>query len=107
MRRRPPRSTRTDTLFPYTTLFRSRISLVDVLTRVGVHEEHTADLFLLVLHRIEVGALRERARIDAREGERADERVVHDLEREHRQRRRVGGRKIGRASGRERVSQYV
>src|SRR3546814_2979890 len=25
MRRRPPRSTRTDTLFPYTTLFRSRI----------------------------------------------------------------------------------
>src|SRR3546814_978156 len=28
MRRRPPRSTRTDTLFPYTTLFRSRQHLV-------------------------------------------------------------------------------
>src|SRR3546814_10373819 len=28
MRRRPPRSTRTDTLFPYTTLFRSGPSLV-------------------------------------------------------------------------------
>src|SRR3546814_21120458 len=27
MRRRPPRSTRTDTLFPYTTLFRSALSL--------------------------------------------------------------------------------
>src|SRR3546814_2467293 len=27
MIRRPPRSTRTDTLFPYTTLFRSRIAL--------------------------------------------------------------------------------
>src|SRR3546814_8608073 len=27
MRRRPPRSTRTDTLFPYTTLFRSRDAL--------------------------------------------------------------------------------
>src|SRR3546814_11786317 len=27
MIRRPPRSTRTDTLFPYTTLFRSRISV--------------------------------------------------------------------------------
>src|SRR3546814_15134069 len=27
MRRRPPRSTRTDTLFPYTTLFRSRVEL--------------------------------------------------------------------------------
>src|SRR3546814_5641984 len=26
MRRRPPRSTRTDTLFPYTTLFRSKAS---------------------------------------------------------------------------------
>src|SRR3546814_9605918 len=28
MRRRPPRSTRTDTLFPYTTLFRSTCALV-------------------------------------------------------------------------------
>src|SRR3546814_10197490 len=27
MRRRPPRSTRTDTLFPYTTLFRSGLSV--------------------------------------------------------------------------------
>src|SRR3546814_15092381 len=29
MIRRPPRSTRTDTLFPYTTLFRSRIGMGD------------------------------------------------------------------------------
>src|SRR3546814_5315851 len=29
MIRRPPRSTRTDTLFPYTTLFRSIVALVD------------------------------------------------------------------------------
>src|SRR3546814_18962709 len=28
MLRRPPRSTRTDTLFPYTTLFRSRLAVV-------------------------------------------------------------------------------
>src|SRR3546814_2619003 len=35
MIRRPPRSTRTDTLFPYTTLFRSRLVLLneDWLTR--------------------------------------------------------------------------
>src|SRR3546814_3672246 len=33
MIRRPPRSTRTDTLFPYTTLFRS--DGVDVLMRLG------------------------------------------------------------------------
>src|SRR3546814_5607053 len=30
MIRRPPRSTRTDTLFPYTTLFRSSVFLVDM-----------------------------------------------------------------------------
>src|SRR3546814_4923817 len=33
MIRRPPRSTRTDTLFPYTTLFRSQFNLSDI--RVG------------------------------------------------------------------------
>src|SRR3546814_1395338 len=32
MLRRPPRSTRTDTLFPYTTLFRSAISLLQEIT---------------------------------------------------------------------------
>src|SRR3546814_5680907 len=35
MIRRPPRSTRTDTLFPYTTLFRSRLQLR--LPRSAVH----------------------------------------------------------------------
>src|SRR3546814_19429727 len=36
MIRRPPRSTRTDTLFPYTTLFRSRVrdAVDDVLDRL-------------------------------------------------------------------------
>src|SRR3546814_16354958 len=31
MIRRPPRSTRTDTLFPYTTLFRSKDGLIDAI----------------------------------------------------------------------------
>src|SRR3546814_12228564 len=31
MRRRPPRSTRTDTLFPYTTLFRSKSTLLRLI----------------------------------------------------------------------------
>src|SRR3546814_9175095 len=35
MIRRPPRSTRTDTLFPYTTLFRSSQDLEDVGNRAG------------------------------------------------------------------------
>src|SRR3546814_16958050 len=31
MLRRPPRSTRTDTLFPYTTLFRASVSATDLI----------------------------------------------------------------------------
>src|SRR3546814_2432589 len=43
MIRRPPRSTRTDTLFPYTTLFRSRRRLDDA--RGAVHAgDHRRDL---------------------------------------------------------------
>src|SRR3546814_4187690 len=38
MIRRPPRSTRTDTLFPYTTLFRSDVGFLDhELSRLGDH----------------------------------------------------------------------
>src|SRR3546814_10083241 len=65
MIRRPPRSTRTDTLFPYTTLFRSFISCYDIYkpiispqdfglpgepsrsqrdTAMGRSEEHTSEL---------------------------------------------------------------
>src|SRR3546814_10121604 len=63
MIRRPPRSTRTDTLFPYTTLFRSLLdagvpvqALRDELAKLGVEgwalrperimrsEEHTSEL---------------------------------------------------------------
>src|SRR3546814_1168494 len=41
MIRRPPRSTRTDTLFPYTTLFRSIAKVVSVIPmgRAGTEEE--------------------------------------------------------------------
>src|SRR3546814_2553116 len=36
MIRRPPRSTRTDTLFPYTTLFRSRTVLKTLIVSIGL-----------------------------------------------------------------------
>src|SRR3546814_16226399 len=36
MIRRPPRSTRTDTLFPYTTLFRSKEELADAARRARI-----------------------------------------------------------------------
>src|SRR3546814_15897872 len=39
MIRRPPRSTRTDTLFPYTTLFRSNVAL---FARAETHDDETA-----------------------------------------------------------------
>src|SRR3546814_8625929 len=40
MIRRPPRSTRTDTLFPYTTLFRSGQSAFDRILRIERAEDH-------------------------------------------------------------------
>src|SRR3546814_10233702 len=46
MIRRPPRSTRTDTLFPYTTLFRSHAEEVRDLVR-PLHPADIADLFEL------------------------------------------------------------
>src|SRR3546814_3857944 len=39
MIRRPPRSTRTDTLFPYTTLFRSIKALIATLGRPGWQDD--------------------------------------------------------------------
>src|SRR3546814_1216143 len=58
MIRRPPRSTRTDTLFPYTTLFRSYTArwlvgiaamamLVAILSGIVTHKKILADFFLL------------------------------------------------------------
>src|SRR3546814_13616273 len=46
MIRRPPRSTRTDTLFPYTTLFRSAVGQrVDACVDTVVdHPQHVGDL---------------------------------------------------------------
>src|SRR3546814_5027716 len=42
MIRRPPRSTRTDTLFPYTTLFRSRLAVQLCAEPGGQAGEHAA-----------------------------------------------------------------
>src|SRR3546814_10655111 len=43
MIRRPPRSTRTDTLFPYTTLFRSEISIA--ITRIKIRQRWSQWIF--------------------------------------------------------------
>src|SRR3546814_1580959 len=64
MIRRPPRSTRTDTLFPYTTLFRSPDlrrhaalfgeGIVGGDAAVGVQADHLAQIFGHVLRRVEL-----------------------------------------------------
>ena len=60
------------------------IGFLDVLAVIGVHQQHAADALFLVLHRVEQGrAGLDLAGIDAAEGQRADERVVHDLEGQH------------------------
>src|SRR3546814_12699693 len=43
MIRRPPRSTRTDTLFPYTTLFRSIVH--EICTELNVHTRIEEEIF--------------------------------------------------------------
>src|SRR3546814_20775133 len=106
---RPPRSTRTDTLFPYTTLFRSR--LADPDRRVRGHRFGD----LLILHvaegierlRIEqvVGELRSAHRLEHHAREDRLELVTRGVEIVTR--RQPLGVEIGRASCRERVCQYV
>src|SRR3546814_3955130 len=58
MIRRPPRSTRTDTLFPYTTLCRSRFNAADDIVRFAVEEEPVViDPADLIVNDAEAGTL--------------------------------------------------
>src|SRR3546814_14230540 len=108
MIRRPPRSTRTDTLFPYTTLFRSRLvepaqCRLRILLRGQHLDEERAGLRVLAQRLVDVlQVARDRA-----QGFGMDIEVVllsdlEDAQHLHRVRR-----EIGRASCRERVCQYV
>src|SRR3546814_8583561 len=69
MIRRPPRSTRTDTLFPYTTLFRSQ-----ALVLLGLHHEQQHQELMLtdVQHLLSLNPL-EPALYDARSEEHTSE----------------------------------
>src|SRR3546814_15953841 len=54
MIRRPPRSTRTDTLFPYTTLFRSRHHVADHdRVDVEIDSDHRTTVFRDVVVRVD------------------------------------------------------
>src|SRR3546814_13995450 len=58
MIRRPPRSTRTDTLFPYTTLFRSadQFAAVPAVERIGgvFGDDHRAIVGMILVDRTQV-----------------------------------------------------
>src|SRR3546814_15624173 len=124
MIRRPPRSTRTDTLFPYTTLFRSQAGDRGRVLERGADDlgrvDHAGFDEVLVLVGLGVEALR---RIVALEQLARDHRTVMtgvagDLTHERRQRFAndvdAAGlvvvdalEQLGRASCRERVCKYV
>src|SRR3546814_11047969 len=121
---RPPRSTRTDTLFPYTTLFRSledAIKLAEVLNRPGLSRAAALDEYQAE-RTVEVLKLQNSARNSTEWFETLDrylgfeptqfayslltrsQRVSHE---NLRLRDPAWLEEIGRASSRDRVGQYV
>src|SRR3546814_11872952 len=107
MIRRPPRSTRTDTLFPYTTLFRSHQRIYAVLDKVLAQLPN-----LILMHGATPTGAERIAACWAR-----DRGVPQDPYRPDWNRHKKAApfkrndvmleKKIGRASCRERVCQYV
>src|SRR3546814_15737693 len=105
MIRRPPRSTRTDTLFPYTTLFRSNSSFVHQLSDPDVSAEQLAvdprSVVSAAAPRIATGlGLFDPVRRNSRGYDLGEPGVPEALV-------AAIGAEIGRASCRERVCQYV
>src|SRR3546814_18962005 len=111
MIRRPPRSTRTDTLFPYTTLFRSPVAAAPQSSASSVRSLNAIQTWrsLLLAH------LERHKRYPRRARWRRQEGVVHlrfAMDREGHVlaaqiARSSGHDEIGRASCRERVCPYV
>src|SRR3546814_11635138 len=111
MKRRPPRSTRTDTLCPYTTLFRSVDALVrqQVLETACLCRQRRAQQHVLLTHRQGVGDVAEQLEVK-RIGEpvlRQVREVDDDGDRVAAASTQVLRIEIGRASCRARVCQYV
>src|SRR3546814_3533650 len=79
MRRRPPRSTRTDTLFPYTTLFRSQRTELDRHDAGELHQAGFRDAVSRTAGRAALSV--DRAHVDDAAAALLD----------HRARRRLGG----------------
>src|SRR3546814_11820597 len=101
MIRRPPRSTRTDTLFPYTTLFRSGV--------------RNADAFMAAVDGVLYGDDPAQGIVEGRQFLHPDLRLAFTVPNGYGMQNGTsavsisgnGGQEIGRASCRERVCQYV
>src|SRR3546814_12695907 len=110
MIRRPPRSTRTDTLFPYTTLFRS-LDLYYLLTPFGGTEDRRQERLGEAMQRVYTRPIVELAPGPA--GPTAVREQLHiqlfrmALEELTRIWEALNQPQIGRASCRERVCKYV
>src|SRR3546814_11574051 len=98
MIRRPPRSTRTDTLFPYTTLFRSLEQLEAAGFRVIPITGRPAGWCDMIARFWPVAGI---------VGENGALYMQYDREERRMHRRFFQSDEIGRASCRERVCQYV
>src|SRR3546814_13580199 len=77
MIRRPPRSTRTDTLFPYTTLFRSEI---DAMPPVGMTDPHTRRGHYPVRAEEELDAIVKEMRVEAPSDEAGRHRIGNPID---------------------------
>src|SRR3546814_14585922 len=104
MSRRPPRSTRTDTLFPYTTLFRSR-----VVFDAHSPTEREGAVDFADLRDLKAARFREARRREEQKLEELSDRINIELEKQSQivAIRKQVDEKIGRAPCRERVCQYV
>src|SRR3546814_17509482 len=125
MIRRPPRSTRTDTLFPYTTLFRSALTLKSAIetAHATIHQVAQSQpqcagmgttIVVAALHddRIAIAYVGDSRLYRLRHG--ALEQITRDhslleemIARGHYSREDAQRLEIGRASCRERVCKYV
>src|SRR3546814_15590856 len=107
MIRRPPRSTRTDTLFPYTTLFRSEPDVVTLDLGLPPDPDGTAEGFATLE---EILALKPDTKVIVASGHGAREsalRAISSGAYDFYQKPLELDEQIGRAACRERVCQYV
>src|SRR3546814_13303050 len=106
MIRRPPRSTRIDTLFPYTTLFRSaRVGACATMSPSGRAHEHAFAGHAVEAGRLVAGTRAARTRDAGRDVHR--HRHLRAVARRDQAAAASARREIGRASNRERVVKYV